>query len=53
MTNTLYKRVGKLLFPHLPRDQRKHLLTTIILVLMFSLALAGIIAAVILNNSRH
>jgi hypothetical protein len=33
MTNPISRRVGKLLFPHLARDQRKHQLLIIFLVL--------------------
>jgi hypothetical protein len=53
MTEYLVKRTGKLLFPHLARDQRKNLMSTITLVLMFSLAMAVTVAKVILYVSRH
>jgi hypothetical protein len=36
MTEYLVKRTGKLLFPHLARDQRKHRLSIIMLVLLTS-----------------
>ncbi|MGA2278954.1 MAG: hypothetical protein ABSG80_01475 [Verrucomicrobiota bacterium] len=41
MTEYLVKRTGKLLFPHLARDQRNHQLQTILLVFMASLCGAG------------
>jgi hypothetical protein len=41
MTEYLVKRTGKLLFPHLARDQRKHQLQIILLVFMASLCGAG------------
>ena len=53
MTEYLVKRTGKLLFPHLARDQRKNLMSTITLVLMFSVALAVTVAKVILYVGRH
>jgi len=46
-------RLGKVLFPHLPRDQRKHQMATIRLVLMFSLLLAVTVATVIIKTGRH
>jgi hypothetical protein len=53
MTEYLVKRTGKLLFPHLARDQRKHQLAIITLVLMFSLAVAGTIAKLMICIGRH
>jgi hypothetical protein len=53
MATYLVKRTGKLLFPHLARDQRKNLMSTITLVLMFSLVLAVTVAKVILYVGRH
>ena len=41
MTEYIVKRTGKLLFPHLARDQRKNLLLTIMLVLVASFSAAG------------
>ncbi len=41
MTEYLLKRTGKLLFPHLARDQRKHQMSIILLVLVASLSAAG------------
>jgi hypothetical protein len=41
MTEFIVQRTGKLLFPHLARDQRKHMLVTIMLVLMASFSAAG------------
>ena len=38
MTAHLMKRTGKLLFPHLARDQRKHKMQVILLVLGTSLS---------------
>ena len=40
MTNHINRRVGKLLFPHLARDQRNHQLSIILLVLAASLSAA-------------
>ncbi len=37
MTEFIVKRTGKLLFPHLARDQRKHQMFIVFLVLMTSL----------------
>jgi hypothetical protein len=53
MTEYSSKRLGKLLFPHLARDQRKNQMSTIVLVLMFSLVVAGTIAMVMLHNGRR
>ena len=41
MTEYFSKRLGKLLFPHLARDQRKQQLQIILLVFMASLCGAG------------
>ncbi len=41
MTEYLVKRTGRLLFPHLARDQRRHLLFISFLVLMVSLSAAA------------
>jgi hypothetical protein len=52
MNTYLVKRTGKLLFPHLPRDQRKNQMSNLILVLMFSLVVAGTLAMVMLRCGR-
>ena len=49
MTQYLSKRVGKLLFPHLARDQRKHQMDTLLVVLTVSLAIGGTIALVMIS----
>ena len=41
MTGYLVKRTGKLLFPHLARDQRNHQMQIILLILATSLSAAG------------
>jgi hypothetical protein len=41
MTEYIVKRTGKLLFPHLARDQRKHQMFIIMLVMTASLFAAG------------
>ena len=41
MTEYIVKRTGKLLFPHLARDQRKQLLSRIMLVLVASFCTTG------------
>jgi len=41
MTEYIVKRTGKLLFPHLARDQRKNQMFIIMLVLMASLCTTG------------
>ena len=53
MNTYLVKRTGKLLFPHLARDQRKNLMSNLILVLMFSLVVAGTMAMVMLRYGRQ
>jgi len=53
MTEYFSKRLGKLLFPHLARDQRKNQMFTIVLVLMVSLVVAGAMAMVMLRNGRR
>jgi len=45
MTEYFVKRTGKLLFPHLPRDQRKRRMIIILVVAMISLSSAGTLAA--------
>ncbi len=44
MTEYVVNRAGKLLFPHLARDQRKHKMFIIIFVLAASLFTAGALA---------
>ena len=41
MTEYIVKRTGKLLFPHLARDQRKNQMFIIMLVLMATLCTTG------------
>jgi hypothetical protein len=52
MTGYLVKRTGKLLFPHLARDQRKQKMTTILLVLGISLSIAYVMA-MLMKSSRY
>jgi hypothetical protein len=52
MTEYIVRRTGKLLFPHLARDQRKHLLSTILLVLVASLSAAGSLV-MWMTSGRH
>jgi hypothetical protein len=44
MSDYLVRRMGKLLFPHLARDQRKNKMSVILLVLGTSLSVACILA---------
>jgi hypothetical protein len=54
MTQYLSKRVGKMIFPHLARDQRKHQMDTLLVVLTVSLAVAGTVAFVVFcMGTRH
>ena len=53
MTEYLVRRTGKLLFPHLARDQRKNQMSTIVLVLMVSLVVAGTMTMVMLHTCRR
>jgi hypothetical protein len=52
MTEYLVKRTGKLLFPHLARDQRNQQLLIILLVLVSSLSAAGGLAMWMMSG-RH
>lgn len=52
MTSTLSKRLGKLLFPHLPRDRRRSRLAIVALVLLVSLMGAGILAILMLRTGK-
>ncbi|MGO8837080.1 MAG: hypothetical protein ACLQAH_01005 [Limisphaerales bacterium] len=52
MTEYIVKRTGKLLFPHLPRDQRKHQMFIIMLVLMTSLFATGSLV-MWMTSGRH
>lgn len=52
MTEYIVKRTGKLLFPHLARDQRKHMMLTILLVLVASFSAAGSLV-VWMTSYRH
>jgi hypothetical protein len=45
--------MGKLLFPHLARDQRKNQMSIIVLVLMVSLVAVGTMAMVMLRYGRR
>jgi hypothetical protein len=53
MTGYFSKRMGKLLFPHLARDQRKNQMSIIVLVLMVSLVAVGTMAMVMLRYGRR
>ena len=55
MTHYINRRVGKLLFPHLARDQRSHLLSIILLVLLTSLFTAGSLVMLVMwmTSGRH
>ena len=52
MTNYFNRRVGKLLFPHLARDQRNHQLSIILLVFVASLS-AAIPLTMWMMSGRH
>ena len=52
MTNYINRRVGKLLFPHLARDQRNHQLLIILLVLAASFS-AAIPLTMWMMSGRH
>jgi hypothetical protein len=52
MAHGLSRRLGKLLFPHLPRDQRKHQMSTLTAVLIFSLIVAGTLAIIMLRLGK-
>jgi hypothetical protein len=52
MTGYLVRRTGKLLFPHLARDQRNQQLLVILLVLATSLSAAGGLAMWMMSG-RH
>jgi flagellar basal body-associated protein FliL len=47
------RRLGKLLFPHLPPDQRRKRMNTIILVLLVVLVFSGTVGAVIFFTNRR
>ena len=53
MPHQFSKRLGKLLFPHLPKDQRKQQLTNIALVILFSLTVAGTIALIMIHAGKR
>lgn len=53
MTTYLSKNVGKALFPHLPRDQRKRLLSKIIFILMASLFITASLVMWMLHAIKH
>jgi hypothetical protein len=52
MTQVFVKRTGKLLFPHLPRDQRKNHTVNLMLVLMTSFVTASSLVMWI-THGRH
>ena len=52
MTKFIVRRTGKLLFPHLARDQRKNMMLTIMLVLVASFSAAGSLI-VWMTSYRH
>jgi hypothetical protein len=52
MTEYIVKRTGKLLFPHLPRDQRKSHLSILTLVLTVTLIGAGIMAKLMVSTGK-
>jgi hypothetical protein len=53
MTTYLAKTVGKVLFPRLPRERRKKLLSRIILILMASFCLTVWLVVWILHAVKH
>jgi hypothetical protein len=53
MTTYLAKTVGKVLFPRLPRERRKKLLSRIILILMASFCLTVWLVVWILRAVKH
>jgi len=52
MTNNLSRRLGKLLFPHLPRDQRKSQMSVLTLVLIVSLIVAATMGVLMLRFGK-
>jgi hypothetical protein len=52
MTEYILNRTGKLLFPHLARDQRKHKMSIILLVLGTSLTTAYLLVTW-MKSGRH
>jgi len=53
MTTYLSKNVGKVLFPNLSREQRKQLLSRIILILMASLFITASLVMWMLHAIKH
>ena len=53
MTTYLAKTVGKVLFPRLPRERRKKLLSRIMLVLVLSSLFTGLLIVRILHAVKH
>ncbi len=53
MTTYLAKTVGKLLFPRLPRDRRKQLLSRIILILMASVFITVSLVVWMFHAVKH
>ncbi len=52
MTEFIVKRTGKLLFPHLARDQRRHMMFIVTLVLTTSLSAAYLLTMWMISG-RH
>jgi hypothetical protein len=53
MTTYLSKNVGKVLFPQLTRDQRKQLLSRIILILLGSFFITAALVMWMLHAIKH
>ena len=53
MTNSLARSVGKLLFPRLPREQRRQLLTRIILILLAGLFVTASLVVWMFHAIKH
>ena len=52
MSEYLVRRVGKMLFPHLARDQRRHLLFIMFLVMMTSVSTCYLLVSWMMSG-RH
>ena len=52
MTHFLSRRVGKLLFPWLPRDQRKQQMSILILIMLVCLFGTGTMAILMFRMGR-
>ncbi len=53
MTNSLARGVGKLWFPHLSREQRRQLLTRIIVILLASLLVTASLVVWMFHAIKH